>query len=161
MMGKEVRADFTRLRRLRTRRPEPQILMAPLIDIVLNLLLFFMLVTRFLSPSIAVALPSSESGAVDESRSRTITINSNGNTFLDDRRMTLDEISAALEIDREAGDIDIVRLRADKSTAFQLIIDAMDAIRRAGIAEIAVETSPDDVRRNIGEDNTARIREVE
>jgi biopolymer transport protein ExbD len=161
MTAKEVRSDSIRLRRLRTRRPEPQILIAPLIDIVFLLLIFFMLVTRFLSPSIAVALPSSESGAVDESRSRTVTIDSNGDTFLDDRRMTLDEISGALAVDREAGGIDIVRLRADKSTAFQLIIDAMDAIRRAGIAEIAVETSPEDVRRDTDEDNAERSGEVE
>ncbi len=134
-----------KLIRDRSSRPEPAILIAPLIDIVFLLLIFFMLVTRFLSPSIAVALPESETGAMDDSRSMTLVIDEQGRTFLGDASMSLDEITAALADARESGEIDVVRLRADKHTPFELIIDALDAIRKSGIEEIAVETSPAEV----------------
>ena len=128
-------------RRRRPQRPEPQILIAPLIDIVFLLLIFFMLVARFLSPSIAVALPESGSGAIEEAHARTVTIDRDGRTFLDDFPLTLDEISSALEEDRRSGELDLVRLRADRDTPFQKIVDALEAIRRAGIVDIAIETT--------------------
>lgn len=128
-------------RRRRPLRPEPQILLAPLIDIVFLILIFFMLVTRFLSPSIAVALPESGFGEVEEAVSRTVTIDREGQAFLDDVPMSLDELSGALDDARVAGELDLVRLRADRETPFQVIVDALEAIRRAGIVDIAIETS--------------------
>ena len=132
------------LRKRSSERAVPQIMIAPLVDIVFLLLIFFMLVTRFLSPSIAVALPESDSGAIDESRCRTVSIDVDGLTYLDDVRLSLEEITETLAGDRAAGEFDIVRLRADRDTPFQMIIDAMDAIRRSGTTDIAIETSPDD-----------------
>ena len=115
-------------------------MIAPLVDIVFNLLIFFMLVTKYLSPSIAVALPQSGSGEMDESRARTVSIDRDGNTFIDNTPATLSEIARELEIARAAGEIDIVRLRADKDTRFQRIIDVLDVIRKSGIRDISVET---------------------
>ncbi len=115
-------------------------MIAPLVDIVFNLLIFFMLVTKYLSPTIAVALPQSGSGEIDESRARTVSIDRDGNTFIDNTPATLSEIARELESARAAGEIDIVRLRADKDTRFQRIIDVLDAIRKSGIRDISVET---------------------
>jgi biopolymer transport protein ExbD len=115
--------------------------MAPLIDCVFLLLIFFMLVTRFLSPSIAVALPESGRGAVEEAKARTVAIDRDGMIYLDDRPMSLSGVSAALAAAKEAGEIDLVRLRADRETAFQVIVDALEAIRAGGIVDIAIEVS--------------------
>lgn len=139
MRGASLRSD--RSSRRRRRSPEPQILMAPLIDCVFLLLIFFMLVTRFLSPSIAVALPESGRGAVEEAKARTVAIDRDGMIYLDDRPMSLSGVSAALAAAKEAGEIDLVRLRADRETAFQVIVDALEAIRAGGIVDIAIEVS--------------------
>ncbi len=128
------------LRRNRAKRPAPEIMIAPLIDIVFLLLIFFMLITRFLSPTIAVALPDSDSGVIDESRARTVTIDADGNAFLDDVSMTLQEITRELANSRLSGELDLVRLRADRDTGFQSVIDALDAIRDAEIFDVAFET---------------------
>ena len=144
MSGGHVQAGISFNLRSRKVRPEPQILMAPLIDIVFLLLIFFMLVTRFLSPSISVALPESGIGALDDSPARTVTIDKEGTTFLDDQPASLDEITASLARDRESGELKLVRLRADSETPFQKIVDAMEAIQSAGIVDIAIETTSDE-----------------
>ena len=116
-------------------------MIAPLIDIVFLLLIFFMLVTKFISPSIAVALPESESGTADESHARTVTVDSDGKTYLDDVAMPLNEITIELAGNLEAGEIEVVRLRLDKEATAQHFLDAVDAIQNAGITNIAIETS--------------------
>ncbi len=99
-----------------------------------------MLITRFLSPSIAVGLPESGIGAVDDAISRTVTVDREGRTFLDDYPATLGEITEALSAARESGELELVRLRADRETPFQAIVDVMEAIRKAGVTELAIET---------------------
>ncbi|HDS30501.1 MAG TPA: biopolymer transporter ExbD [Firmicutes bacterium] len=128
-------------RRATKYRPEPTILIAPLIDIVFLLLIFFMLVTKFLSPAITVALPESGIGDTNDSLSRTITVDKNGNTYLDDRLLSLEEIILSLAESRESGEIRLVRIRADKQTPLQTIVDVMEAVRIAGIDDIAIETT--------------------
>lgn len=130
------------VKRPRRRAPEPQILVAPLIDIVFLLLIFFMLVTRFLSPSIAVALPESTAGTIDDANSRTVIVDREGVTYLDGNRMTLEEITSVLGRARESGELDVVRLQADRDTPFQHIVDALEAIRAARIVDVAIEVSP-------------------
>jgi len=115
-------------------------MIAPLIDIVFLLLIFFMLVTRFLSPSIAIALPESESGELDESNAAFVSVNTSGNVYLDDNPVSLDDLTYLLNEQRQAGEIEIVRLRADKTTDWQIVIDILDAIRASGIIDIAIET---------------------
>ncbi len=133
------------LRRKR-QRPQPQIPITPLIDIVFLLLIFFMLVTRFLSPSIAVALPESDSGEMDESRAITVSVDADGNYYLDDNLLGLDEITSLIAAGRNAGDFDVVRLHGDSNADWQLIINAFEAIRDAGVFDIAIVTeSPVDL----------------
>jgi len=128
-----------RLRRFRTKRRGPEIMIAPLIDIIFQLLIFFMLITRFLPPSVAIALPESGSGELDESPAAIVSIDQTGNVLLDDRIVTLDALTSILTGEKASGEIDIVRLRADKSTEWQLVVDVLNAIRASGIIGIAVE----------------------
>jgi len=132
-----------RLTRGRGKRHEPQILIAPLIDIVFLLLIFFILVARFMAPSIAIALPESGTDALDESRYITVAIDADGYTWLDDTPMSLEEMTVALEEARRAEEFEIVRLRADRDTSLQIVVDTLDAIRAAGISDVAIETSRD------------------
>jgi biopolymer transport protein ExbD len=132
-----------RLKRGHGKRHEPQILIAPLIDIVFLLLIFFILVARFIAPSIAIALPESGTDTLDESHYITVAIDGDGNIWLDERPMSLEEITVALEDAWRNGEFNIVRLRADRDTPLQTVVDALDAIRAAGISDVAIETSRD------------------
>jgi len=141
----DEKSPLGELRTRRSRRPQPQVLIAPLIDIVFILLIFFMLVARFLNPGIAVALPESESDDFDESRSGTVIVKPDGSTWLDDAEMPLEEITLRLSELHESGNIETVRLRGDRKAEWQLVVSAMDAIRDAGIYDIVIETESETV----------------
>ena len=128
------------MKRLRREKAVPQLLIAPLIDIVFLLLIFFMLVTNFLPPSIAIALPESESADINESLSVTVSVDDRGIIYLNETSVNLTELTGLLEDARVNGEIEIVRLRADESTEWQRVIEIFDAIRSAGILDIAIET---------------------
>lgn len=130
----------SRVRSGRIRRAEAQIMIAPLIDIVFLLLIFFMLVTKFLSPSIAVTLPESNSSVMDDRYSITIYIDYKSDVYLENEWISLDEVTRELSFRRSDGPLDFVRLRADRSADFQSVIEVLDAIRNAGISDIAIET---------------------
>jgi biopolymer transport protein ExbD len=121
---------------------EPQIMIAPLIDVVFQLLIFFMLINRYVTPGIQVALPESSANSIDTSRSRTVTVTADGATYLDDAAMSLGEIETVLAQDSAEGRIDSVRLRADRQVPFEYVVRALEAVRNAGIGDIAIETAP-------------------
>lgn len=141
------------IRHDREKRHAPQILIAPLIDIVFLLLIFFILVARFIAPSIAVALPESETDALDESRYITVAVDAEGNIFFDDIQMSLEEVTVALGEAVSADEFDIVRLRADRDTSLQVVVNVLDAIRDAGINDVAIETSRDDIEPEYSQNN--------
>jgi len=138
--------SFAEFRQRRSRRPQPQVLITPLIDIVFLLLVFFMLIARFLNPGIAVALPESGSGEFDDSSSRTVVIESDGKIYLDNTQLPLEEITARLSDLRLNGEIETVRLRGDREVEWQLVVSALDAIRDAGIYDIVIETDAEPVQ---------------
>jgi biopolymer transport protein ExbD len=109
----------------------------PLIDIVFLLLIFFMLVTKFLNPTIDLALPESTTAQVNDEKSVTLAITQRGNLKLDDQPIEWVDLTPALRA--RAEDITIVRVRADEETPHREVIRAFDCIRAAGLADIALE----------------------
>jgi biopolymer transport protein ExbD len=103
-----------------------------------------MLVTKFLSPSIAVTLPDSVTSDMDETKHVTITITEPGGIFLDDSQISMDEITTRLNGLRNSGEVGQVRLRADKTVDWEFIIEALDSIREAGISDVAFETDKEE-----------------
>ena len=62
---------------------------APLVDVVLNLLLFFMLTSHLIEePAIKIRLPDSTTAESMREISRTITITKNGELYFMDRGLT-------------------------------------------------------------------------
>lgn len=113
--------------------------LAPLIDVVFLLLVFFMLITRFLNPSIDLTLPGSTTAQLNDSRSVTIVIDAAGDLWLDDEHLPWNDLTQRLRAvpDKET----TVRLRADGSTPHRDVVRAFDCIRSAGLDNIALEAS--------------------
>ncbi len=116
---------------------DPVIPLAPLIDVVFLLLIFFMLITHFLNPSIDLTLPSSTTSQINDNRSVTVAIDAAGDLWLDEQQINWDELTPRLQ---GLGDgTSTVRLRADGGTAHRDVVRAFDCIRRAGLEDIALE----------------------
>lgn len=116
---------------------DPVIPLAPLIDVVFLLLVFFMLITRFLNPSIDLTLPSSTTSQINDNRSVVVAIDAGGGLWLDEEQISWDELTPRLS--GLGSDVTTVRLRADGGTEHRSVVRAFDCIRQAGMDDIALE----------------------
>lgn len=111
--------------------------MTPMIDIVLLLLIFFMLISRYLPPSLNVTLPQAASAAVDERPSVALSIDADGTLAVDGEVAAWESLPALLD-GRDAQTQ--VRIAADRAADYEFVVRALDASGTAGLQNIALET---------------------
>lgn len=126
----------------RSRRlPTPGIPIAPLVDIVFNLLLFFMLISHYMQPALNVELPKSTTAAHTAQGSVTIVIDAGGKTFFDSQPMSDAALAQSLSA-LTPSEIGLVRLRADERVGLQRVVEVLDIIRASPVKSVALEAIP-------------------
>jgi biopolymer transport protein ExbD len=114
---------------------------APLVDVVLNLLLFFMLTYHLIDePAIKVRLPDSRTAESMTEISRTITITKNGELYFMDRRVDLKNLRAAIQnslLERKKG---FLRIKADKEVDVGLLVSVIDEVRLSDVKTFSIVT---------------------
>jgi len=115
---------------------------APLIDIVFLLLVFFMLTSTFLVPeAIELELPESTSANIAEDTPISVSLNKNGQIALNDKIIALDKLQDVIKpLLKQAADTAIT-LKSDSHTEVQQLLKVMDEIRAAGGRNIALATT--------------------
>lgn len=114
-----------------------QIDIAPLIDIVFQLLIFFMLTSSFISPSgIKVNLPRAVSGENAERENLNIVITAENIVYLNEKIVTMAELKAQLKKDKTKP----VLLRADRRASLGRVVEIWDTARDLGISNINIAT---------------------
>ncbi len=112
---------------------------APMLDVIFLLLIFFMLITRYLPPSLSVSLPEADSAAVDDRPSIMLSIDETGLLVVDGVEYQWEALPRLLDgSDPQTA----VRIAADRETDYELVVRAMDAAGQAGLTRIALETMP-------------------
>jgi len=113
--------------------------LAPMLDFVLNLLIFFIITTSFIKePGITVTAEEAETAAYQESGNILIAIRENGDVWMDRRRVQLREIRPLVERMHVARAEDTVVVIPDRAAPAGVLGQVMDEVRLAGITEIAV-----------------------
>jgi biopolymer transport protein ExbD len=120
----------------------PAINLTPMIDVVFNLIIFFVVGTRFadMERSIAVQVPAVRDAQTlsPAPEKRVINVDRDGRVSLDKQIVTLDELTATLAAARgEYADLGVV-IRGDEQAPFQHVAGALNACRRAGISEMGI-----------------------
>lgn len=114
-----------------------QIDIAPLIDIVFQLLIFFMLTASFITPAgIKVNLPRAVSSETAQEQSVNIVITAENVTYLNERVVTLDELKAQLKKNKHKP----ILIRADRRASLGRVVEIWDAARDLGISNINIAT---------------------
>ena len=115
---------------------------APLIDIVFLLLVFFMLTSTFMTPeAIELELPESSSANASEVTPIVVALNPAGAVSLNGEVVELSSLRNALEtLIKEDSDAAIT-LKSDAHTEVQQLLEVMDEIRAAGGSNIALATT--------------------
>ncbi len=114
---------------------------APLIDIVFLLLVFFMLTSTFLVPeAIELELPESSSATVTDVTPIVISLNENGDLALNGERIEMGQLRGAVEALLKADADAAITLKSDARTEVQQLLAVMDEIRAAGGTDVALAT---------------------
>lgn len=116
---------------------------APLIDIVFLLLVFFMLTSTFLRPeAIDLQLPESASAEPSEQTRISVVLDRDGRVLLNGDPVPLDRLRVSIEPLLEKGGDQAITLKSDAHTRVQRLLKVMDEIRAAGGTNIALATTP-------------------
>jgi biopolymer transport protein ExbD len=120
----------------------PAINLTPMIDIVFNLIIFFMVSTRFteIERKVDLSVPQvGGTGALREvTRGRTINIYRDGTITLDSQPVTLTELRSLLAAaHRQYAELEVT-VRGDGLTHYQNVAAVMTACRQAGISEMGI-----------------------
>jgi biopolymer transport protein ExbD len=114
---------------------------APLIDIVFLLLVFFMLTSTFLVPeAIELELPESSSADVTETMPIVVSLDQTGQLSLNGGGIELDQLRMALEPLLKQDADSAITLKSDARTEVQQLLKVMDEIRAAGGSNVALAT---------------------
>ena len=129
----------------RRERAEEDFQIAPMIDMVFLLLVFFMCVSSLAQADRSQDVELAESLEGEESYSHAdrgiITIDATGQTYFGQRPVTVDEVEAAIQgALANNPNLNIV-LRADRTTAYEHIQSVLEACARAGAYQVVYATN--------------------
>jgi len=115
-----------------------------LIDVIFMMLLFFMITSTFLEqPGIKLELPAARASAHGEPQEYVLTVDKEGELFLNRRPVAMDgleaEIRAALPRMKDAALV----LKADQEISHGLVVRVMDLARRGGVKKLVIGTKPE------------------
>jgi len=124
----------------RTELKKGQLDIAPLIDVVFLLLIFFMLTSSFIfQPGIKVNLPKAVTSEAIHEKSLVILITSSDLVFINKRAITTKELDSRLRI--AAKEKKPLLIKADRRATMGKIVEIWDMCRDTGISQINIATS--------------------
>lgn len=124
------------------RHEEPEINMVSLIDVVLMLVIFFMLSTRFGGEGrLRVQLPQASSQPVQRAAADAlvVTVTAGGGYLVNNRELvnnSADTLRSAIQQVGPADRSQPVNLRADGRATHQSVVTAMDVLGQLGFAQV-------------------------
>lgn len=117
--------------------------LAPLIDVVFLLLVFFMLTSAFIvQESIDLSLPEARSAQSVEEAPIIISVQADGTVTVGSTEVELVDLSEKLKQKAKGLKEPRVTLRTDAKVEVQQMVSVMDEIREAGILNISLATRP-------------------
>lgn len=123
---------------LRPRRPTLSLDMAPLIDIVFQLLIFFMLSSSFLNPALKLNLPKAVTQDSKEPEQIIVSIGRKGSIFINHDEIQMERLTLALSQKLSGRTRKSVHVRGDKEMPYKYFVEVMDAARQAGATQVNI-----------------------
>ena len=131
------------MRRARFAVPKPEVMLSPLIDVVFILLVFVVLVARFVDrEEIGIEIPVSAAGNAASAAPLAITLGLDGSIRVAGQDIGEADLEAVLAAAR--GDHSAAVVIADANVPVQRAVDALTSARLAGFQAVAVATRPPD-----------------
>jgi len=121
-----------------------EINVTPLLDLAFVLLIIFVITTPILEQGINLKLPAGgrPDTTISKSDIRTVEIDPSGSYMLDRKRMSLNDLEAALVAANRANPKTVVNIRADKDGKNKDLLAVIDRCQRNGLTRFSLRTEP-------------------
>jgi len=128
----------------RQKKGSPNFDLTPLIDVVFQLLIFFMLTTTFLNleSRVKVNLPTGDFAAAEPTNNITVTITENNTIYFNGKLIDPLKITENVVSELKKDPQGVVVLEADQNVLHGKVIRVMDLIKKGGAEKIAIATKP-------------------
>jgi len=114
-----------------------------LVDVMLCVLVAFILAAPIMEHGIDVRLPPSRPSKIKApEESLTVSISPPGKIYLNNQRVTIDELEAKLKAVASTNPNTPLVLRADEQLNYGVVIKVLDNIRNSGLTRIGIATRP-------------------
>jgi len=124
-----------------------EINMTPLIDLTFLLLITFIITMPLVEQAIPINLPKGKTQSIDQKESRSITVDVQGQVFLDAVPVSMDNLAAEMKILSAATPDTAVMIRADEKLHYGKVVEILRILNDAQITRMALVTTPDEAPR--------------
>jgi biopolymer transport protein ExbD len=121
--------------------------LAPMLDFVMNLLIFFIITTSFVREAgLAVERPVASTAEHKDTGNILIAVSASGEIWMDRRRVDIREVRPTIERLHVERPDDTVVVIADKAARAGLVGEVMDEVQLGGIKDVAIGAMDDAAR---------------
>ncbi|MEW6162509.1 MAG: biopolymer transporter ExbD [Nitrospirota bacterium] len=114
---------------------------APLVDVVFLLLLFFMLTSHLIQePAIRIRLPESKTAEAKNETIKTVSITKDGEIYFMDKRVDMKNLQIAIKEGLTDLKRDFLRIKADRDVSVGLLVSVIDEVRLSGVKNFSIVT---------------------
>ena len=132
---------FHSLRRARRNNKEPAIQVAPLIDLIFILLIFFLVTTSFVRETgLEVLRPTAVTASPVDQGSLLIGISASGDIYFEGAKIDLVSLRSTLKRRLAERTDKVVTLVVDQAASSGRLVEVMDECRLAGAQHVAIAT---------------------
>ena len=123
------------------RRPMSEINVTPFVDVMLVLLIIFMVAAPLLTVGVPIDLPETRADAMNsETQPITISVNAEGQVYLQETEIAIDEVVPKLEAIATTGYNERIYVRGDTAAAYGTVMKVMARISAAGYRNLGLVT---------------------
>ena len=123
---------------VRPKRLSARLDMAPLIDVVFLLLIFFMLTSSFLQPSIPLALPQATAADEPPPAPVFVSVDESGGVYVNQEAVPRADFVAKLGAALTERDDKTVNFRGDRTMPYEVFVALMAEARQAGAVQFNI-----------------------
>ena len=130
--------------KLKLERKNARIELIPLVDIIFLLLVFFIysMLSMAVYKGIPVTLPNAETVEDAKDQAVFITVDKQGNVFVDRERVAIDELLGRLKMEQTAFPQKTAIISGDGDSPYRVFIGVLDKVRLAGFKKVSMEAKP-------------------
>ena len=130
-----------RFRQTANKKKKGEVNLTPMIDIIFNLLIFFLITAVISQKGLNIKLPTADSAEKRPPKSLEISITADKKIIFDGEEITEKQIFEKLKQEKnrpEEDKFDIVTLKSDENAPFGLFVTVMDSARKLGFDNLVI-----------------------